>query len=472
MIELQPFQHRFIRAAYAPGIDLAAMSAPRGSGKTTFTGWLAAQAFREIEAHQEILLVAGSIDQGRAAFRAARQCLGEDNYRWTDSAQRCYATRDDGARLLLRGASGRGLQGIVNCPLCVADEPGAWKPIDGELMFDALTGALGKPDSPMRLLMVGTLAPGGIPGHWWHDLCAAGEQEDTHITLFQGDPKRWDDLRHVFAVNPLARISPELRRKLRIERDRALSDPRLKAHFLSYRLNLPTGDESTRLLTVADYELALARVEALPVGRPVVGVDLGAGRAWSAAVALWRSGRCEAMAVAPGIPSIRDQEKRDKVSAGTYARLVGDGLEIAEGLRVPPPAQLVDLIFNRWGPPARIICDRFKVSDLQDAVRGRCIVEPRVTRWSESTADIEALRKMAQDGPLAVAAGSDRLLRTALTMAMVKNDDAANCRLAKRGFRNAARDDAAAALMLAAGGWSRAEMAARNQPSFGLVEVA
>ena len=51
-------------------------------------------------------------------------------------------------------------------------------------------------------------------------------------------------------------------------------------------------------------------------GRPIVGIDLGAGRAWSAAVAIWRSGRVEALAVAPGVPSLEAQERRDRVTVG------------------------------------------------------------------------------------------------------------------------------------------------------------
>ena len=39
-------------------------------------------------------------------------------------------------------------------------------------------------------------------------------------------------------------------------------------------------------------------------GRPIVGVDLGGGRAWSSAVAYYPNGRVEALAVAPGVPDV------------------------------------------------------------------------------------------------------------------------------------------------------------------------
>ena len=47
---------------------------------------------------------------------------------------------------------------------------------------------------------------------------------------------------------------------------------------------------------------------------------------------------------------------------------------------------------------------------------------------------------------------------------MVKNDDAGNCRLVKRGTNNCARDDVAAALLLAGGAWEREH--SRPAPEF------
>ena len=50
-------------------------------------------------------------------------------------------------------------------------------------------------------------------------------------------------------------------------------------------------------------------------GAPIVAIDLGGGRAFSAAVAVWRSGRpCRgSVAVAPGLPGLDEQERRDRV---------------------------------------------------------------------------------------------------------------------------------------------------------------
>ena len=106
------------------------------------------------------------------------------------------------------------------------------------------------------------------------------------------------------------------------------------------------------------------------------------------------------------------QEQRDHVPPGTYQRLIDTGvLLVAEGLRVQPPLQLWEALLDRWGTPVKLLCDRFRVNELADAVKGEVRIEPRITRWSDSSADIRGLRKLVKDGSsvsgarLAVGAG-------------------------------------------------------------------
>ena len=170
-------------------------------------------------------------------------------------------------------------------------------------------------------------------------------------------------------ANPLVMVDAGFRKKLIEERDAARADTRLKARFLSYRLNLPTADEADTLLTVEDVETWLRRPVPERAGAPMVALDIGGGRAWSAAVAVWENGRVEAYALSGGVPDIAAQERRDRVPDGTYQRLVEIGvLGIAEGLEVPPVVRLWDEVVGRWGMPVKVICDRFKLPDLRDAV--------------------------------------------------------------------------------------------------------
>ena len=138
--------------------------------------------------------------------------------------------------------------------------------------------------------------------------------------------------------------------KLREERDDARGDTRLKARFLSYRLNVPSADESTVLLSVDDWKRMCARPVAPHQGAPMVGVDLGGGRAWSAAVAVWRTGRVEALAVCPRHTHVSGAGKSRPRTHGTYQKLVELGvLHVAEGLRVQTVNQLVELVSGFLG---------------------------------------------------------------------------------------------------------------------------
>ena len=464
-----PYQRRFLAAVDDPRYRTVAASWPRGAGKTTLAGHVVARALTPgdplYRAGGEVVLFAGSIEQCRLTYRQALTFLEPRirEYRLVDSATRVAITRK-GCRTRLKavGSNPKTSLGLVGVPLAILDEPAALHTVGGTSLWDAIRTAQGKVGSPLKAILTGTLAP-AEPGSWWPVLVENGTHGSTWVGVLQGRAKRWSHWREILRVNPLARTHPEFAEVLREERDAALADSRLAGSFKSFRLNLPAGDESATLLRVDDWERVIARPVPEREGRPVVGIDLGAGRAWSAAVAVWRGGRVEALAIAPGIPSLEAQERRDRMPWGTYRRLALRGsLRVAEGLRVQPPAELWRAVTAAWGRPARVVCDRFRLSELQDAVSGVEIV-PRVSRWSESSEDIRALRKLAADGPLAVAPESHGLLTASLAVAMVATDDAGNVRMKKRGVNNQARDDAAAAMVLAAGSFKRAPPAPRRR---------
>ena len=466
MLKLRPFQRPIVKAVESPDWDIIAVSIPRGNGKSTLAAYILERTLTPGDSlflnGDEAVLTAASIDQARLTFKIVRQALGEDGYRYNDSNTRLNATHiATGSRLRCISSTGKTTMGLVGVKIAVVDECGSFEVNGGRLQWDALVGALGKPDSPMKILAISTVAP-SLTG-WWADLIKAGTVGRTWVYALQGDAARWDVWKEVRRVNPLAAISPELRQRLRAELKEAYRDTSKRAYFTSYRLNQPTGDSATMLLPLEDWQLVTAREVPPATGKAIIGADMGGGRAWCSAVAIHSNGRCAAFALTPGIPSIADQEKRDLVAAGTYQKLVdADLLIVADGLRVPPPSMLWDEIRSRWGRPASVVCDRFRLSELQDAAGGDAgLVTPRVTRWSESAEDIRALRKISRDGPLAVVPESRLLLAASLSVATVKNDDQGNTRLQKLGHNNSSRDDVAAGLVLAAGAHSRAVTQAR-----------
>ena len=325
--------------------------------------------------------------------------------------------------------------------------------VGGQLLFDAIETAKGKPGSPLRSLYIGTIAP-SMDG-WWSDLATSKSGKGRVVMTLQGDREKWDSWAEVRRVNPLTRISPEFRKQLRSELKAAIADSRLKARFLSYRLNLPSADESTMLLTVDDFEQMASREVADQRGRPIVAVDLGRRKS-----VVRRHGH---MAVGP-CGGRRDcaGDSRDRGTRGPRPSAAWDlwapapnrTLRMAHGLRVQPPAALMAAITEAWGEPELIVCDRFRLGELKDCVNGTQVV-PRVSRWSEAGDDIRSLRRLVKDGPLSVEETSRPLLAASLAVAMVKNDDQGNTRLTKKASNNTARDDVAAALVLGAGVFQR-----------------
>ena len=138
--ELRSFQKKFIKEAFRPEIDTAVLSLPRGNGKTA----LAAHILRRCltigdplcKEGSEYLLCAASIEQARLGFRFIRQELGESSgYRFIDSATRIGITHlSTNTRLRVLSSNGKTSMGIVGCPLLVADEPGSWEVVGGQLM--------------------------------------------------------------------------------------------------------------------------------------------------------------------------------------------------------------------------------------------------------------------------------------------------------------------------------------------------
>ena len=76
LMKLRAFQRAFIRGATAPGIDTAALSVPRGNGKS----WLAAHLLARVltpgddlfRPGTESVLCAGTLEQARIVFRFLR----------------------------------------------------------------------------------------------------------------------------------------------------------------------------------------------------------------------------------------------------------------------------------------------------------------------------------------------------------------------------------------------------------------
>ena len=401
--------------------------------------------------------LSASLEQSRIILGFVREALDDvvNDYRWLDSGQRLAVTHKvTGTKLRVLSSSGKRAMGLSQFHSIYADEPGSYEVRGGALMFDALRQSLGKRPG-QRLVLIGTRAP-SEDGSWWPSLLDGGSGPGTHVTVLtapEGEP--WDTWSTIRRVNPLVLHNPSLRKTILRERDDARRDESQRPAFEAYRLNRQVEVYKDMLIPADSWK----RVEARPVpernGRPLVGLDLGAERSWSAAWAIWPNGRSECYAVCPGIPDLAERERQDAMPRGLYRRLHDDGvLLVDEGLRVSRPATLIDHLVGVGIVPETIYADRFALGTLKDAVAGRWPIIPRVARWSEATEDITGFRRLVADGPLSIAEECRGLAHLGLSQAVVHSDDQGSVRLAKRRHGRS-RDDVAAGAVLGCGALAR-----------------
>ena len=460
-MKLMSFQKRFEQNAFNPKTRIAVLSVPRGNGKSTLCGYFLARCLTpgdELhQANKEYLLISGSIQQARHVFNAMLNFIEPDDYSIAQNMRELKAThKSTRATVLTLSSNAKTAMGLgLNNPLIVCDEPGAWDINKGYLMWQALRTSIGKPESNTKLIFIGTIAP--AHRGWWPDLVESDNTESRYIQLLKGSSDFWSmtktqQTNEIRRVNPLMYKFKESRQQLLTERDDAWRYQSEKAMFNSYRLNIPTRDEAETLLKPEYWKAILNREVKGKFGKPIVGVDLGGARSWSAAVAVYPNGFIDAIALGPGIPSISAQEQRDRVPVNCYQKLVDEGLlMIDEGRNIPKLEQLIDWITDI--KPDIVLADSFRWKELKDNGPHLPIFF-RQARAMQAAEDISALRKLAADGPLNVGKARE-LIAESLSVTQVKSDDQNNTRISKSNKFDRSRDDVSAALVFACGEFER-----------------
>ena len=127
-----------------------------------------------------------------------------------------------------------------------------------------------------------------------------------------------------------------------------------------------------------------------------------------------------------------------------------------EGRAVPSIERLLARVWN-WNPTA-IICDNYRAPELHQVVSGRVRVIERARSGGEATGNIQALRSLLLDTQAGVTEPSRALLGAAWAQTNLVISNEGLVKVTKIDARRS-RDDAAAALLLAAG-----ELARRPEP--------
>ena len=348
---------------------------------------------------------------------------------------------ETGARLEARPARSTWPAGA---DLIIAVRPGDWPAAHAEQLLDR-----------DAVLVVGPL-----PEDAEHPYSILARAPDVRRHVFEADPEDGATLKRNWKkANPARETWPAIAAEV----DQAEADPVALAAFRRRRLNLGPGGVEDSLITPAAWTRVLERPVPPRSGVPVAGIDLALGRSWTAAVLIWPTGRVEAYALIGGV-DLRERERQAGLPRGTLRHLIDRGAVLVDvARRVPDPALLVDHVFGQaW--PGTVIADTFQADRVQDVLEDRAELIIRRRRWSESTEDVDAFKRLAlddRDGALAVHVDSAALLTASLLAAELKSDDG-NVRLVKRAPERP--DDVAQALVLACGELHRQRIEPEDVP--------
>ena len=120
---------------------------------------------------------------------------------------------------------------------------------------------------------------------------------------------------------------------------------------------------------------------------------------------------------------------------------------------MPSVALLLSRVWN-WSPAA-LVSDPYRAPELHQVVAGRARVIERARSGGESTGNVQSLRALLLDSQAGATEASRDLLAAAFEQTTLVIDNSGITKVTKIDARRS-RDDAAAALLLAAGEQNRA----------------
>ena len=461
-VRMLEWAKRFIRGAMRPGVTTSAISMARGNAKSSVCAYVACAALWGPLARKQstIVCVAASLEQSRIIFQQVCYNLPdggiENKKRWRvwDSAQAVRITdRKTGCTLKCISSDPKTAHGLIP-HLILADEPAQWHANRSDKMINALITSAGKqPDA--KVVFLGTRPEN--PDHGFSRLLDG--TADYALEYRSKAKKTWYSASAMRAANPAVDRFPVLKKQIEKERQVARRDPVARAQYFAYRLNAGTPETVDRrdvLLTAEQFKALEGRAGV--TGRAyVLGIDLSSSWAQSGFAAVSfepdESGKhhCDAFAVWPAVPDLVTRGQADGVE---YRRMADAGELVIVPGRTVPVKEAIDEAFSRWGTPEIIVCDHWRLGELQDVLEPYGFFEgdnliTRRAGWHDGGADVSGFMRMALDQKLLLPKSD--LLRYSMAAARVIGDGAGNTKLAKATERTTkGRDDAVSALVLAA----------------------
>ena len=459
-----PWERRFLAGTFGREFVQgdAALSVARGAGKSTFISGIGSATLDGplVQENAETIIVAPSLGQARITFNHVKRFLGNrlDSRKiwrvWDNAQTSLIEHKQTGHVLRCLGADPKRLHGLAPA-LIIVDEPAQFATNIAEECYGVLRTAMGKiPGS--RMIMLGT-RPMETAEHFFNDALGSADYCQIHAAT-KTDPM-FHKASWAKACPSLRHGMPSLLTEIRAEAARAKKNPSLLPSFKALRLNLGTSPVTQNPVIDAETWAGL-EADVDRAGPYVLGIDLGDGSAQSAASGFWpMSGRLEALAAFPAIPGLAERGLKDGVGR-LYVKLHDAGELVQTPGRAVDVSALLTLALKTWGTPAAIVSDRWRERDLRQALEAASFPMTaliiRGQGFKDGSSDVRAFRRACLTGQ--VHPVRSLLLRAAFAEAVTMGDPAGNEKLAKGaegGRRKRARDDAAAAAILAVAEGSR-----------------
>ena len=457
LFQVLPWQRRFIRGAFAPGVETSSLTIGRGGGKSSLASAICCAAIDGClrQPRAETILVASSMNQARILFDGVKAMLGdklEDRKTWrvlNGNAAVMIEHKPSGARVRAISSDARRAHGL-QAGLTIIDEPARHEENSAESLLVALTTGTGKiPDA--RIIAIGTRPKDSE--HWFSKWLNGGaDYSQIHAApddapIFQKATWR--------RANPSLDHLPVLEAAIRKHAGRARRDTTELQSFKGLRLNQGVAETLEAMLIDGATWQAAEELTGKRTGRLCVGLDLGSGSAMSCAAAYFVEGKAlEVFATFPELPSLAERGLNDGVG-DLYVKMAARGELIQRGRRVADIGGLLREVLARWGIPDIFLCDDWRKKELLDALDA--INFPHSTRlitrrmgYQDGGEDLRTFVRAVIDQK--VCAPESLLMRSAIAGARITSDQSGNSKLAKRsehGRRSTHRDDAVAAALLA-----------------------
>ncbi|MDE0398488.1 MAG: terminase large subunit [Candidatus Poribacteria bacterium] len=486
LMQLFPFQRRWLRGAMRVGITEASLSVARGNGKTSLIAAVIASVFspdwdnRPIPLRKcEVILCASTFAQARviaeeaelmirsACVRMGRYCVANELFDGEMDIdekryKKRYEVRIGANRLTIRdtitqvtlialATNVSGLHGR-RPGLVLADELAQWRDGYGDKMIAALRTSLGKIENS-RMFCISTKP--SHPDHFFSKMLARqnGKESYSQLHTVPSDTP-FEELgnRNIWKLaNPAIAKFKSLERAIKAEWESAQDDPNLLAAFRAYRLNQGVSDTANKALIEVDTWLRIEG-ETERKGMQIWGMDLGSNQSMSAVAPFWpESGRLEMVAALPRNPTLDQRESKQNIPPGTLAEIARREELYLYGHQVCDVAKLMETALERFGKPNVIVCDRFRKNELIEVLNRigfpSANVQYRGMGWRDGSEDVRLFRRAIGENRLVPV--ESLLARYSLSQAITQMDMSGNEKMVKRVNKLVTADDVACAAVLA-----------------------